>query len=226
MLSVTGLTETAALVGEPARTAMLMALMDGRALTAGELARVAGLTAQTASGHLGKMTDAGLLARQQQGRHRYYRLASPAIAGMLEAMMVAVAPPPVRTGPRDAAMRRARICYDHLAGEVAVRIADTMIAHGQIELATDGALVTDSGRRLLEHIGIELPPHGPGKGAVFCRPCLDWSERRNHIAGLVGSALYRGFSAQHWIRRAEGSRIVLVTPRGRAALERHFGISD
>jgi DNA-binding transcriptional ArsR family regulator len=224
MLSISGLAETAALVGEPARTAMLVTLMDGRALTAGELARAAGVTAQTASGHLGKMLEAGLLALEAQGRHRYYRLASPAIAGMLEAMMVAATPPPVRTGPRDAAMRRARTCYDHLAGEISVAVADAMIARGQIDLGTDGAALTDAGRALLDAIGVELPPCSEGKGAVFCRPCLDWSERRHHIAGAVGSALYRTFLARNWIRRVDGSRTVTFTPPGREALRRHFGV--
>jgi len=225
MLSITGLAETASLVGEPARTAMLVTLLDGRALTAGELARAAGVTAQTASGHLGKMLAAGLLALEAQGRHRYYRLASSSVAGMLEAMMVAAAPPPIRTGPRDLAMRRARICYDHLAGEISVAIADAMIARGQIILGTDGAALTDAGRALLDRIGVELPPGSESKGAVFCRPCLDWSERRHHVAGAVGAALYRTFMARNWIRRENGSRTVTITPPGREAMERYFGIS-
>ena len=222
MLSISGLAETAALIGEPTRTAMLVTLMDGRALTAGELARAAGVTPQTASGHLGKMLDAGLLANERQGRHHYYRLASPAIGNMLEAMMVAASPPPIRTGPRDAAMRRARICYDHLAGELSVRIADAMVTRGEIHLGTDGAALTDAGRALLDRIGVEFPPCD--NGAVFCRPCLDWSERRHHIAGAVGAALYRTFLARDWIRRADGSRTVTITPPGREALGRHFGV--
>ena len=224
MLSINGLAETASLVGDPTRAAMLMALMDGRALTAGELARAGGVTAQTASGHLAKMLEAGLLALEAQGRHRYYRLASPAIAGMLEAMMVAAVPPPIRTGPRDAAMRRARVCYDHLAGEIAVALTDAMVARGQIEIGVDGAALTDAGRALLYGIGVELPPCQDGKNAVFCRPCLDWSERRHHIAGAVGAALYRSFLARNWVRRADGGRTVTITPPGREALRRHFGV--
>lgn len=223
MLSINGLAETASLVGDPTRAAMLMALMDGRALTAGELARAGGVTAQTASGHLAKMLEAGLLALEAQGRHRYYRLASPAVAGMLEAMMVAAAPPPIRTGPRDAAMRRARVCYDHLAGEIAVALTDAMVARGQIEIGADGAILTGPGRFLLAEIGVEFPPER--RGAVFCRPCLDWSERRHHLAGAVGAALYRTLLARNWIRRAADTRTVTVTPPGRAALERYFGVS-
>ena len=224
MMSISGLAEIGALVGEPARTAMLVRLLDGRALTAGELARAAGVTPQTASGHLGRMLEAGLLAIERQGRHHYYRLASPAIAAMLESMMVAAAPPPIRTGPRDAAMRHARVCYDHLAGRVAVEIADVMAARGQIDLGTDGAALTPAGHDLLDAIGVELPP-GPDKdGHRFCRPCLDWSERRHHLAGAVGAALYRTFVVRHWIRRVEGSRTVTLTPPGRAALHRYFDL--
>jgi DNA-binding transcriptional ArsR family regulator len=224
MLSISGLAEIGALVGEPARTAMLVSLLDGRALTAGELARAAGVTAQTASGHLARMLEAGLLAIERQGRHRYYRLASPAVATMLESMMVATAPPPIRTGPRDAAMRHARICYDHLAGQVAVAIADAMAAHGQIEFGTDGAALTKAGRELLDAVGVELPHESDKSSALFCRPCLDWSERRHHIAGAVGKALYRTFSARGWIRRVDNSRTVTLTPPGRTALNRHFGL--
>lgn len=224
MLSISGLAETAALVGEPARTAMLVTLMDGRALTAGELARAAGVTAQTASGHLLRMLQAGLLALERQGRHRYYRLASPAIGAMLETMMVAAAPPPVRTGPRDAEMRRARICYDHLAGEVAVAIADAMVARGQILLSTEGAALTPAGHSLLNQIGVELPCRADVDSTVFCRPCLDWSERRHHLAGSVGAALFRAFLKRQWLRRVESSRTVAITPSGRTALERHFGV--
>ena len=224
MLSISGLAEIGALVGEPARTAMLVSLLDGRALTAGELARAAGVTPQTASGHLGRMLEAGLLAIERQGRHHYYRLASAAVAAMLESMMVVTAPPPIRTGPRDAAMRHARICYDHLAGQVAVGIADAMAARGQIELGTDGGTLTESGRHLLDTIGVELPFGSDKSGARFCRPCLDWSERRHHLAGAVGAALYRTFLARNWIRRIEGSRTVTLTPPGRAAFHRHFGL--
>jgi len=224
MMSISGLAEIGALVGEPARTAMLVALLDGRALTAGELARAASVTPQTASGHLGRMLEAGLLAAERQGRHHYYRLASPTIAAMLESMMIAAAPPPIRTGPRDAAMRHARICYDHLAGQVAVGIADAMVARGQIDLGTDGAALTQAGHDLLDAIGVGLPPGSDKDGHRFCRPCLDWSERRHHLAGAVGAALYRAFMARNWIRRVEGSRTVALTPPGCAAFHRHFGL--
>src|SRR5262249_31287235 len=182
----------ASLVGDPARAGMLHALMDGRALTASELARVAGVTAQTASGHLARMTEIGLLRVEKQGRHRYHRLASPAVAHMMESIMqVASDLEPVRprlsVGPRDAALRAARTCYDHLAGRLGVALADAMTERGYVELGTDGGVVTDAGLAFLERIGIDadaLSAHRGKRGArIMCRPCLDWSERRAHLAG-------------------------------------------
>ncbi|KAA2214899.1 ArsR/SmtB family transcription factor [Teichococcus oryzae] len=229
MPSTAAFAETAALMGDPARASMLTALMDGRALTAGELALAAGITPQTASGHLGRLATAGLLSVERQGRHRYYRLASPAIARMLEGIMAVAAGPadppgPVRVGPRDHALRQARTCYDHLAGRLAVAMADRMVERGQIELSPDGGAVTEAGARFLQELGIGLEPAARRRGRVFCRPCLDWSERRPHIAGAVGAALCSGCFARGWLRRVEGSRAVAITPGGRLALERAFGL--
>lgn len=236
MSSISSLAGTAALIGEPARTAMLVALIDGRALTAGELAGAAGVSAPTASAHLSRLLDAGMLALDRQGRHRYYRLANAAVATMLEGMMAlgevldgsaAIPRRPIVTGPRDKALRRARLCYDHLAGEIAVALADSMIARGQLDFGEDGAAVTPQGLAFLASLGVDLVPDGrrfrSGR-SVFCRPCLDWSERRPHIAGAVGSALYRAFSEQGWMRRVGGSRAVSITPLGAAGLDRHFGV--
>jgi DNA-binding transcriptional ArsR family regulator len=227
MLSTSAFAETASLVGDPARANMLAALMDGRALTAGELAQVAGITAQTASGHLARLCQAGILAVERQGRHRYHRIGSPAIAQMLESIMSVAAElrgaggSPV-LGPRNKALRRARTCYDHLAGEVAVAMADAMTARGQIELSPDGAALTDAGVSFLRGLGVALA--GRKGGRMFCRPCLDWSERRAHIAGAVGAALCRSCFDQGWIRRIEGTRAVAVTPAGQMALGRAFDL--
>ena len=233
MLTMSAFAETATLVGDPGRATMLATLMDGRALTAGELARVAGITASTASEHLARLLQAGLLVVERQGRHRYYRLASPAVARMIEGIMSVAAgsvrPHAVVVGPRDRAMRRARVCYDHLAGEIAVAIADRMAAAGQIDLDADGAAVTGTGDAFLRTIGVDLDATRTRAGrrvgtAFFCRPCLDWSERRPHIAGAIGAALYQTCLTRGWLRRGEGTRALVVTPAGVLAFDRHFAI--
>jgi len=228
MMRISALAETGALIGDPARANMLVALLDGRALTAGELARAAGVTPQTASSHLARLTEAGLLALEKQGRHRYHRLASRDVAQMIEGMMAVAGAldarrRPVVVGPRDKALRRARTCYDHLAGEVAVAIADRLAERGHVELSPDGAALTETGAAFLAGIGVDLPAQG--RHPVFCRPCLDWSERRPHLAGAVGAALYKGCVAQGWLRPVEGSRAVTITRAGEAGLARAFGLS-
>jgi DNA-binding transcriptional ArsR family regulator len=222
----------ASLAGDPARAGMLHALMDGRALTASELARAAGVTAQTASGHLARMTAAGLLSVEKQGRHRYHRLASPAVAHMMESIMQvasAVDPPRPRltVGPRDAALRAARTCYDHLAGRLGVALADAMAERGYADLAGDGGIVTDAGLAFLGQIGVDieaLTARSTRRGArIMCRPCLDWSERRPHLAGAVGAALCALRFEKSWIRRIEGTRAVAITPRGARVFRDTFG---
>jgi DNA-binding transcriptional ArsR family regulator len=234
MASTAMFAEVAALAGDPARAGMLHALMDGRALTASELARTAGITPQTASGHLARLTTAGLLAVEKQGRHRYHRLASPAVAQMMESIMQVAsdqefARAPIRVGPRDAALRAARTCYDHLAGRLGVALADAMVAGGQVELASDAGLVTDAGIALLDGIGIDLDSivakRGKRSGRLLCRPCLDWSERRPHLAGAVGAALCAHCFDKGWIRRVEGTRAVAITPRGQRSFRDAFGVS-
>ena len=225
--------EIAALAGDPARAAMLHALMDGRALTASELARAAGITPQTASGHLARLTKAGMIAVAVQGRHRYHRLASPAIARMMESIMqvaseAAASRKPVVVGPKDAALRAARTCYDHLAGRLGVDLADAMVAGGHIELASDAGVMTDSGVALLGRLGIDVENlvarPGRRRGKLLCRPCLDWSERRPHLAGAVGAAICTQCFDKGWIRRAEGTRAVTVTPKGHQAFREIFGV--
>ena len=232
MLTTTALAETAFLIGDPARASMLMALLDGRALTATELARAAGITPQTASGHLQRLVEAGLLDMARQGRHRYHRLASPAVAQMLEAIMsVSINRQTCRkaavVGPRDKALRRARTCYDHLAGEVAVAITDRLIERGQIELSLDGGAVTEEGDRFLRRLGVDLDGstvRAKRSGRLFCRPCLDWSERRPHLGGALGAALCKACLEQGWIRRLEGTRAVTITLSGQAAFKREFDV--
>ena len=228
MFTTAALAETAALVGNPGRAAMLMALMDGRALTAAELARAAGITPQTASDHLARLTTAGLLSRHCQGRHHYHRLASPAVAHMLETIMEASLTGEeqrprraVVTGPRDQAMRRARTCYDHLAGQLGVRLADALGERGYVELSDEGGAVTDSGMDFFRRFGMEL---GGPTARLYCRPCLDWSERRLHIGGTLGAKLAARCFALNWIRRNSESRAVTVTPAGERGFRETLGM--
>jgi DNA-binding transcriptional ArsR family regulator len=222
----------AALAGDPARAGMLHALMDGRALTASELAGVAGITAQTASSHLARMTEAGLLSVEKQGRHRYHRLASPDVAHMMETIMqVASTLEPsqrrLTVGPRDAALRAARTCYDHLAGRLGVALADAMVAGGYAELGSDGGIVTEAGVGFLGRIGIDvdalLVRRGKRATRVLCRPCLDWSERRPHLAGAVGAALCTHSLEKKWVRRLSDTRAVEITPKGWRVFREEFG---
>jgi DNA-binding transcriptional ArsR family regulator len=232
MTSTAALAEVAAMVGEPARAGMLQALMDGRALTAAELARAAGITPQTASGHLARLTMAGLITVEAQGRHRYHRIASPGVARMMESLMrvasdgQATRPGKRLTvGPRDLALRRARTCYDHLAGGLGVALADALVAEGHVELSSDAGMVTRQGRAFLADLGLELPERQDGGGTparMFCRPCLDWSERRPHIAGRFGAALCTHSLANGWIMRTDGTRAVAVTPKGLRVFRERF----
>jgi DNA-binding transcriptional ArsR family regulator len=231
MVSNARFAEVASLAGDPARAAMLHALMDGRALTASELARAASVTPQTASGHLARMATAGLLALEKQGRHHYYRLASPAVAQMIESIMqvalVAEATTrPVVVGPRDAALRAARTCYDHLAGHLGVALADALEQEGRIELSGDGGLVTETGLKFFDRIGIDVGALAQRRGRrparLVCRPCLDWSERRPHLGGGIGAALCAHSLASNWIRRLPSTRAVAITPKGERVFREQF----
>lgn len=215
--------EIAAAAGDPARARMLQALMDGRALTAGELARAASITPQTASGHLARMVGLGLLRVEKQGKHRYHRLAHASVAHMLESLMqvatqVLPAAKPVSVGPREAALRTARTCYDHLAGRLGVALADSLSAAGHIAIGEETADLTPQGLAFLADLGLDAERlalrNGARSGRVLCRPCLDWSERRPHLAGVVGATLCTHAFEAGWIRRVPDSRAVHVTPRG------------
>ena len=215
----------AALVGEPTRANMLMALMDGRSLTASELAYVSSVAPQTASGHLAKLNDAGLIALDRRGRRRYFRLASPLVARMLEGLMVVAQDGPVR--PRDPwrggeALRHARTCYDHMAGRVAVAIADRLLQRSLIIIDDDGGRLTRTGASFFDRVQIDLRPRASRR--VFCRPCLDWSERRPHLAGMLGAAILRHAFANTWVERVRDSRALTVAPAGVSALDTLFEI--
>jgi len=206
----------ASMLGDPARANMIMALMSGLALTATELAREAGVTPATASGHLAKLEAAGLIAGTKQGRHRYFRLADPDVADAVEALTTIasrVGHLCTRPGPRDQAMRHARSCYDHLAGNVAVDLFDDWVG-GHILGWRDGQVVlTQKGRRFLDGRGIDLARLDGGKRPL-CRACIDWSERKNHLGGALGAAILDLVEAKGWGRRAPGARTVAFGPAG------------
>jgi len=233
----------ARLVGEPARTSMLVELMDGRALTANELARAAGVSAPTASAHLAQLLDAGLLRVAPAGRHRYFRLASGDVARMLETIMQVAAGdaagrPRLAVGPKDDALRTARTCYDHLAGRLGVAIAQRLTQDGSLLLDDEQAYLTDKGRCALRAFGIAAATDGANgdangdangtaskarSSAFSCRPCLDWSERRFHLAGRLASNICGHCIERGWLRRRSASRSLDITPPGRLALQDWLG---
>ncbi len=209
----------ASLVGDPARANMLTALMSGRALTASELAQEAGITPQTASSHLSKLEAGGLIDLEKQGRHHYYRLTGDDIAGlleMLEGLAARVGHMRVRTGPKDPALRRARICYDHLAGDLGVQMLDSMRDQKLLRQKKQDIELTAEGTRFLEknlQIAADALTH-PRR--PVCKACLDWSERRHHLAGTLGVAMMNRFTELKWAARdpAPGSRVVNFTRTG------------
>ncbi len=221
------LAEIAALVGDPARSNILTALLDGRALTASELAYFAGVSPQTASGHLAKLTQSRMLALEKQGRHRYYRLATPQVGRMIESIMEVAAAAPERYRPAshaDAALRTARTCYDHFAGRRGVGIAAALRERHYVVLSEEAGEVTEAGVDFLEGFGLDLAEARRHRRA-FCRTCLDWTERRPHIGGAVAAALAQRCFALGWFRRQRDSRALTITPAGTAGLVEVFGLS-
>ncbi|WP_342323821.1 winged helix-turn-helix domain-containing protein [Kosakonia sp. BYX6] len=215
------LSAVASAMADPSRARMLCALMDGRAWTATELSAVVDIAASTASAHLTKLLNSGLLVCVSQGRHRYYRLAGSDVAALLETMMgvsMKGAQSPATRTP--VALRQARTCYDHLAGEIAVDIYAFMQREGWI--THDGSAVTDHGKRSLEKIGVTLDPRSRRKP---CSACLDWSERRFHLGGDTGAALLIAFEHRGWLKRTPGYREVTVTEEGKAGFLRVFGVA-
>jgi DNA-binding transcriptional ArsR family regulator len=218
----------AALVGDPARANMLTALMSGRALTATELAHQAGVTPQTASSHLSKLETGGLIEPEKQGRHRYYRLTGADVAGVLEGLAGLAARAGhmrVRTGPKDPALRRARICYDHLAGDLGVQMLDNMKKQRLVRHDKQGIELTAEGTRFMANaLQIDADALAHPRRPV-CKACLDWSERRHHLAGTLGAALMNRFTELKWAARdpAPGSRVVNFSRAGEKRFAALFG---
>jgi DNA-binding transcriptional ArsR family regulator len=222
-----GFSGTAFLMADPARALMLSALLDGRALPAGELARAAGITAQTASSHLAKLLAGGLVAVETQGRHRYYRLAGSPVAQALE-QLAAIGPEPtlrVRAlSPEARRLRFCRSCYDHLAGQVGVALTEALAARDYLLPRDDRQFeLTAAGAGWLASIGIEPRALTPSRRG-FARQCLDWTERRYHLAGALGVELLRTLCASGWLSRTRGSRAVQLLPKGRRELKTQLGI--
>jgi DNA-binding transcriptional ArsR family regulator len=219
-------TSAAALIGDPVRALMLNALLDGRALPAGELAFAAGVTPQTASSHLHKLVDGGLLQVEAEGRHRYFRLAGPHVAEALE-RLAAIGPQPVhrRAPTREAAaLRDARSCYNHLAGRIGVEVTRRLQAESLLLPASDKRFeVTGAGVEWFASLDIATSKLKPGARGI-ARQCLDWTEREHHLAGPIGVALLTAFLDRHWLRREESGRALQVTPKGRSELKDRLGV--
>jgi DNA-binding transcriptional ArsR family regulator len=227
MVAAANMVEVAALVGDTARATMLAALMGGQSLTATELAFLARVSRPTASEHLAKLVEARLIAVTRRRRFNYYRIASPLVAAMLESITaVAVIEVPPRYQPRsmrDDALRFARTCYNHLAGQLGVAIADALVAQGYVVLSDDGGEVTPAGARFLAGFGADLSSQQRTR-RIFCRPCLDWSERRYHLAGVVGTAIWKRCHDLGWVARVPDTRALDLTGVGRAGFAETFGI--
>jgi len=208
------------LIGDPARANVLTALMSGKALTASELAVEAGVTAQTVSSHLKKLESVDLVRQRKQGRHRYFELADDDVGHVLEVMMGLAAKRGLlrtHTGPKDENLRKARICYNHLAGEFGVKMYDSLIGRGYLAEQEGEVDLTDEGAVFFDRFGIELSKIKTGKRPL-CKSCLDWSSRRTHLAGSLGTALLQQLYELGWASRIEGSRIIRFTRQG----ERQF----
>lgn len=226
MVAKPNLVEVAALVGDPSRVTMLLELLGGKALPASVLARAAGITPQTASSHLAKLVEGGLLVMEMSGRHRYYRLAGPEVAYALEALNAIAKQKPVRSlkeYDQSKVLRYARTCYDHIAGEVGVGLTDRLLALGVIVRSGRDFVVSQEGYERFKRFGIDVDQVQKGR-RHFARQCLDWSERRHHIAGGLGAAITNRLFELGWITRIPGGRAVRVTEAGLKGLADEFGL--
>lgn len=213
----------AALIGDPARASMLVALMQGGALTVSELSAEAGVGLATTSSHLAQLESGGLITARKSGRHKYLELASSEVAGLIEQLMALSGASPLRhkPGPKDAAMRHARVCYDHLAGTKGVQMYQSLIRRGFVSHGTDGLGLSPAGMDFALSFGISPDVLRPGKPAL-CRDCLDWSMRKSHLAGRVGRALLAQMEQNGWLARKAGSRTLLFSAAGTAAFDQAF----
>ena len=218
----------AALIGDPARANILTGLMSGKALTASELAAEAGITAATVSAHVARLKEGGLIRMRKQGRHRYVALADDDVAHVLETLMGLAQKrghTRVRTGPRDADLRKARVCYNHLAGEFGVQMFDSCRQRGFISETDEQVILTDLGRARFTDFGVNLDDLGRSRRPL-CRPCLDWSARRSHLAGSLGVALLNRVFDLGWARRRTDTRVVAFTKSGEQQFHNAFPLTE
>ncbi|KRE49159.1 ArsR/SmtB family transcription factor [Paenibacillus sp. Soil724D2] len=218
--------EVASLIGEPSRITILLNLLGGKSLPASELARFARITPQTASSHLSKMVEGGLLVHESYGRHKYYRLANAEVAYALEALQAIASPKPIRSlreSDQLRALRYARTCYDHIAGQIGVALTDRLLELGLLQEAGKDFILSPAGKQRLERFGVEVEEDRKRR-RHYARQCLDWSERRHHISGTLGAALTRRLFELRWIERLADSRAVRITPEGLQGLRDEFGV--
>lgn len=217
----------AALIGDPARANMLTALMSGKALTASELASEAGVTIQTASAHLKKLDQGGLLRPRKQGRHKYFSLADDQVAYVLESLMGLAAGAGhlrKRTGPKNPKLRHARVCYNHLAGDMGTRMFDSLVVHELLVLTDNELMLTETGVTFATDFEIDIESLRRARSPL-CRECLDWSERRSHLAGSLGRAFLSRFETLSWVKRDQKTRVVTFSRNGTEAFNKLFPLS-
>lgn len=214
----------AALIGDPARANILTALMSGKALTASELAQEAGVSLQTTSSHLARLDGGALISARKSGRHKYFTLKNDDVASVLEALMGLAANSGhlrTRTGPRDIALRHARVCYNHLAGEMGVQMYESMLGSGYLAATPENLQLTDAGHDFATSLGIDLKPLTTSRAPV-CKECLDWSARRSHLAGQLGRAMLSQILDNGWAKRLPDSRVIKFSTSGEAAFHTLF----
>ena len=224
MESTPNIAKIGALLGDNTRARMLSSLMHGKALTASELARQADVTAQTATTHLAKLEKGGLLTLRKQGRHKYFSLASEDVANLLETLMgLSAGEEPLRmlTGPNDAAMRNARVCYNHLAGTKGIQLYDSLLVKKHLLMKNHNLVISNDGESFFRSFGINVESLRESRSPI-CRECLDWSERRSHLAGSLGRALLTQLENTGWVKRELNSRVIRFTPKGKIAFNNTF----
>ena len=224
MIGIPNMAAMAALIADPVRAAMLYALMDGSARHSSDLAEIAGASPQAASNHLAKLLDGGLLKVKQSGRHRLYALRGPAVAHVLEALMAASGSPEARGHRIDPALKQARRCYDHLAGSAGVAVLKALVSGGYLAADLDGYQMTAKGRDWFEGVGVDVAA-AENATRTFARPCMDWTERRSHLAGSLGAELLTALTEQGCVRAMEIPRALAITPKGREFLRKSLGIT-